>query len=196
MDMSERKDKLRRTAWMIAAAACVYSTAALASHDLTREDATWLNRVTYGISSTTVERYRAEGRRKFLQEQLDGKERLPEAIAQQIQSLEVTHRDGASLLKEVVDEQKRINTLPEGEPRESARKALNDHGNAIANAAARREILRALYSSAQLQEQVVWFWLNHFSVHQAKANGRWLVADYAERAIRPHALGHFSDLVM
>ena len=43
---------------------------------------------------------------------------------------------------------------------------------------------------------MVWFWLNHFSVHQHKANLRWLVGDYEERAIRPHALGHFRDLVL
>ena len=172
------------------------STATASSRDLSRDDAAWLNRVTYGISATSVAQYRDEGRRRFLQEQLDGKAKLPGPVAQQIQALEITRRDGASLLKEVADEQKRINTLPEGEPRESARKTLNDHGNAIANEAARREILRAVYASDQLQEQLVWFWLNHFSVHQAKANGRWLVGDYAERAIRPHALGHFSDLVM
>jgi uncharacterized protein (DUF1800 family) len=43
---------------------------------------------------------------------------------------------------------------------------------------------------------MVWFWLNHFSVHQYKANLRWLVGDYAERAIRPHVFGRFEDLVM
>jgi uncharacterized protein (DUF1800 family) len=41
-----------------------------------------------------------------------------------------------------------------------------------------------------------WFWLNHFSVYQSKANLRWLVGDYDERAIRPHAFGHFKDLVL
>jgi uncharacterized protein (DUF1800 family) len=43
---------------------------------------------------------------------------------------------------------------------------------------------------------MVWFWLNHFSVHQNKANLRWLVGDYEEHAIQPHALGHFKDLVL
>jgi uncharacterized protein (DUF1800 family) len=43
---------------------------------------------------------------------------------------------------------------------------------------------------------MVWFWLNHFSVYQYKNNLRWLIADYEERAIRPHALGHFRDLVL
>ena len=62
--------------------------------------------------------------------------------------------------------------------------------------ARRRELLRAIYSPAQLKEQMVWFWLNHFSVFEQKANVRWLLGDYSERAIRPHALGHFRDLVM
>jgi len=128
--MSEVRNKLRRALWMFGAAACADSTVALASRDLSREDMTWLNRVTHGISSTTVARYRAEGRRRFLDEQLDGKATLPDPIAQQIQALDITHHDGAVLLKEVADEQKRINTLPEGEPRESARKVLNDHRTA------------------------------------------------------------------
>jgi uncharacterized protein (DUF1800 family) len=53
-----------------------------------------------------------------------------------------------------------------------------------------------LYSPAQLQEQLNWFWLNHFSVFQYKGNDPWLVGDYAEHAIRPHSLGHFRDLVL
>ncbi len=190
------RHKLHQTGWALAGCAWMCVAAAATPRDLARDDVAWLNRITYGVSSTTVARFRTEGRHRFLQEQLTSTAALPAAIAEQIQNLEISHVDGATLLREVANEQKRINSLPEGEPRETARKALNDHGNALANEASRREILRAIYSSAQLQEQLTWFWLNHFSVHQAKANGRWLVADYTERAIRPHALGHFSDLVM
>jgi uncharacterized protein (DUF1800 family) len=43
---------------------------------------------------------------------------------------------------------------------------------------------------------MVWFWLNHFSVHQYKGNLRWLIGDYEEHAIRPHALGRFRELVL
>jgi len=53
-----------------------------------------------------------------------------------------------------------------------------------------------VYSPSQLQEQMVSFWLNHFSVNQYKANLRWLVGDYAEQAIGPHVFGHFKDLVL
>ena len=163
---------------------------------LSHEDAAWLARVTYGATTVTSTDYKALGRRRFLQQQLTKPGELPAAITQQIAALEITQRDGASLLTEVAEEQKRINTLPEGQPRNGARRTLNERGNAIASQAVRREILRAIYSSAQLQEQLVWFWLNHFSVHLGKANVRWSVGDYAERAIRPHALGHFNDLVM
>jgi uncharacterized protein (DUF1800 family) len=86
--------------------------------------------------------------------------------------------------------------MPEGSDKEQARKQINEAGNKLAYEAQRRLLLRALYSPAQLQEQMVWFWLNHFSVQQYKANLRWLVGDYEQRAIRPHALGHFYDLVL
>jgi uncharacterized protein (DUF1800 family) len=42
---------------------------------------------------------------------------------------------------------------------------------------------------------MTWFWMNHFSVHQGKANLRAMVGDYEENAIRPHALGKFRDLL-
>jgi uncharacterized protein (DUF1800 family) len=43
---------------------------------------------------------------------------------------------------------------------------------------------------------MVWFWMNHFSVFQGKGNLRYTVADFEERAIRPHALGRFRDLLL
>jgi len=56
-------------------------------------------------------------------------------------------------------------------------------------------LLRALYSPNQLEEQMTWFWMNHFSVFQFKGPLRALVADYEERAVRPQALGRFRDLL-
>ncbi len=60
----------------------------------------------------------------------------------------------------------------------------------------RVQLLRAVYSPAQLKEQMTWFWLNHFSLYQYKADVRWLAGDYEEHAIRPYALGNFRDLVL
>jgi uncharacterized protein (DUF1800 family) len=61
---------------------------------------------------------------------------------------------------------------------------------------AKRHLTRALRSPSQLREQLTWFWMNHFSVFSGKANLRWTLAEYEEQAVRAHALGRFSDLVL
>jgi uncharacterized protein (DUF1800 family) len=162
-----------------------------------REDTLWLERASFGLDSASVESYRQLGRERFLEGQLHPAEpALPGPIAAQIAALEVSHSDPVKWLADVNAQYKIINAMADGADKEQARKALNDHGNKLAYEAIRRDILRAVYSPAQLQEQMVWFWLNHFSVFQYKANLRWLVGDYEERAIRPHVFGHFKDLVL
>jgi uncharacterized protein (DUF1800 family) len=161
-----------------------------------KEDVLWLSRVTYGPTTATLEQYHKLGRKKFLAAQLRPRDlTLPTSVTEQIAALQISQADGATLLTRAVAEQQRINTLPD-EQKDPARKTLNEQGNRLAYEAARRELLRAIYSPAQLNEQMVGFWLNHFSIFQGKANIRWLAADYAERAIRPHALGRFRDLVL
>jgi uncharacterized protein (DUF1800 family) len=160
-------------------------------------DVAWLNRVTFGISAQSAADLQREGRSGYLEQQLAARaDALPEAIAAQINALEVAHADPVTLLHDLAAENQRINALADGAEREQARKTLNEHGNRLAYEAQRREVLRGLYSPAQLREQLVAFWLNHFSVYQYKASVRWLAGDYAERAIRPHALGHFRELVL
>jgi uncharacterized protein (DUF1800 family) len=160
-------------------------------------DMPWLERMTFGVNSGVLAQYNKLGREGYLTQQLqptDG--RMPDVVAQEISQLRISQNDGAQLLVTVVAEQKRINALPDGPDKQAARQALNEQGNQVIYETRRRELLRAIYSPAQLKEQMMWFWLNHFSVFEQKSNVRWLVADYSERAIRPHALGHFRDLVM
>jgi uncharacterized protein (DUF1800 family) len=164
---------------------------------LSRQDVQWLDRVTYGPTTTTVNEYSKLGRQRFLVAQLHpGSPRLPPAVATEIADLDISRQGAAELLTFVSQENQRINAITDDTQRQTERKALNDKGNKLAYEAARREILRALYSPAQLQEQLTWLWLNHFSVFQYKGNDAWLVGDYVEKAIRPYALGHFRDLVM
>jgi uncharacterized protein (DUF1800 family) len=166
-------------------------------HAMRREDTLWLERSSFGLDSASVESYRQLGRERFLERQLHpGEGALPAPIAAEIAALEVSHADPAKWLADVNAQYKVINAMSDGSDKEQARKALSDRGNKLAYEAIRRDLLRAVYSPAQLQEQMVWFWLNHFSVFQYKANLRWLVGDYEERAIRPHVFGHFKDLVM
>jgi uncharacterized protein (DUF1800 family) len=58
-----------------------------------------------------------------------------------------------------------------------------------------RRTVRALLSPHQLQEMLTWFWFNHFNVFQNKKQVRFLLSDFEERAIRPHVLGRFRDLL-
>lgn len=57
------------------------------------------------------------------------------------------------------------------------------------------KMTRAVYSERQLNEVMVDFWYNHFNVFAAKGADRWLITDFEESAIRPHALGKFRDLL-
>jgi uncharacterized protein (DUF1800 family) len=171
--------------------------AAAPLHAMRREDTLWLERASFGLDSASVESYRQLGRERFLERQLHpGEAALPAPIAAEIAAMEISHADPAKWLADVNSQYKLLNAMPDGADKEQARKAINDRGNKLAYEAIRRDLLRAVYSPAQLQEQMVWFWLNHFSVFQYKANLRWLIGDYEERAIRPHVFGRFKDLVM
>jgi uncharacterized protein (DUF1800 family) len=157
----------------------------------------WLDRVTFGSDADSVAELHRLGRERYLDRQLRTPEApMPAPIAAELTSLIAERPDPARSLAELSAERKRINTLADGADNEQARKALNEQGNKLAYQAIREELLRAVYSPSQLDEQLVWFWLNHFSVHEYKGNLRWLVGDYADHAIRPHALGHFKDLVL
>ena len=164
---------------------------------LRRQDALWLQRAGFGIDTQMVNDYRRLGRARWLDQQLEARnDLLPPAIAAQIQGMELSNTDALQLLVEARDRQKAVNDIPVGDERENARKVLNDRSNRLAYLSIRRELLRAVYSPNQVQEQMVWFWLNHFSVYQYKNNLRWVIGDYEQSAIRPHALGHFKDLVL
>ncbi|MBV9727091.1 MAG: DUF1800 domain-containing protein [Gammaproteobacteria bacterium] len=159
-----------------------------------REDAVWLERVSFGLDSATVADYRRLGRERYLEEQLHGPaQAMPPPIAAQSQELSAHSADPLLTLQE---RRKSINAMADGPDKDQARKLLNEEGGQSAYRAIRLELLRAVYSPAQLREQMVWFWLNHFSVFQFKADLRWLITDYEEQAIRPYALGRFRDLVL
>jgi uncharacterized protein (DUF1800 family) len=57
------------------------------------------------------------------------------------------------------------------------------------------ELARAVSSNRQLEEVMVDFWENHFSVFAGKGQTRLFLAAYDRDAIRPNALGKFRDLL-
>jgi uncharacterized protein (DUF1800 family) len=58
------------------------------------------------------------------------------------------------------------------------------------------KLLRATYSTHQLEEVLVDFWMNHFNVYNGKGQIRMLLTSYERDTIRPHVFGHFKDLLL
>lgn len=157
----------------------------------------WLNRITYGLDSATLERYQALGRGRFLSEQLQGRdETLPTPVREQIDALEIVRVPQTQLERTTFAEGERIRALDDEQARREATDARNRHRAELAQQARERNLLRAVHSPSQLREQMTAFWLNHFSVYGARSDVGLYVADYSERAIRPNALGKFRDLLL
>lgn len=162
------------------------------------DDIAWLRRDSFGLDTATVTQYRSLGRKAVLQKQLNDQlgDALPAPIAAQIDAYEGFHTPLDQLLISLQQQQDQLRVMPDGPEKQAANKAIQARGNQVGLEAQQAELLHAIYGPNQLKEQMVWFWLNHFSVYAAKGRVRWELADYQEHAIRPHALGKFRDLVM
>lgn len=161
---------------------------------LSREDLVWLERVTYGPTSAALARYRELGRKAFLAEQLQGLDAaLPCDVQTAMDEMDISQFDYAALQQQRRHATVQARALADELERVKALREIRQQGVRLTNQARQRNLLRAIYSPAQLREQMVWFWLNHFSVY---SKNNWFVADYSERAIRSNALGPFRNLVL
>ncbi|MFT4249628.1 MAG: DUF1800 domain-containing protein [Pseudomonas sp.] len=159
----------------------------------------WLQRVAFGLDSAGLAELEQQGRRGFLRAQLAGAgadDALPPVIRAQLQGYPALQVPVQALLAQQAARAKQIRAMPDGDDKVAARKALQQQGAAMVQQVRQAQLLRSIYAPDQLREQMVWFWLNHFSVHADKGRLRWMVGDYVDNAIRPHALGRFSDLVL
>ncbi len=155
----------------------------------------WLNRLSWGASPSLVEAHASQSMDAYLAQQLHpAPARLPEAVTTQIQAMTISQRPMVQLVQELEQRNKDANALTNDDEKKAAQQSYQQELNRLGREAATRHILRGLYSSHQVQEQMTWFWLNHFSVFQYKSNIRPTLADY-EDAIRPKALGKFRDLL-
>lgn len=165
---------------------------------LNPSDIAWLRRDGFDLDAANLARLRSMGREGLLQAQLADRinDPLPPAINALLHSYPVLSTSPESLLQTFKSQQEQFKAMPEGDAKNAAKKDAQQQANELAEQAREAVLLRAVYGPNQLKEQLVGFWLNHFSVFQGKGRIRVLTADYAEHAIRPHALGKFKDLVM
>ena len=155
-----------------------------------------VNRMTWGANTSAVALYQQQDWQRYLQTQLHpATQKLPAELQQQIDGMTVANTPLIELLQQLEQRRKDADGIADDEAKKAAQQAYQQELNRLQREAATRHLLRALYAPSQVQEQMSWFWLNHFSVHQGKGNLRAMLGDYEETAIRPHALGKFRDLL-
>lgn len=150
-----------------------------------------LNRFAFGPRPGEVERVARLGTERWLAGQLAGPEESP-----LLEAALVPHRSAFAAPAQLIDE-----WLGEGweretrnlrELREDAGPQFKEHLRRLATA----ELTRDILTSRQLEAVMTDFWANHFNVYAAKSSVRLFEGDYLERALRPHALGKFSELLL
>ena len=156
-----------------------------------------LDRLAGGASASSMRELAALGEARWVEAQLraDPAAPLPAPLAGRLSALPGAGEPLELRLAGLARLRRGFESLPTEAERVAARREYQQSLAVHGRAAASRSVLRALYSPAPLLEQMTWFWTNHFSVFAGKADLRAMVGDFEERAIRPHALGRFRDLL-
>ncbi|AYM96684.1 DUF1800 domain-containing protein [Acidovorax sp. 1608163] len=159
-----------------------------------------LDRVTWGCTARGAQALGAQGTRgigAYLAQQLRAgtTAALPAAAQAQIDTMVISRTPIEALALDMEARQREAKARPTEDERKAALNAWQQDMRALQQEAATRHVLRALYSPTPLREKMTWFWMNHFNVFAGKGNLRALVGDYEERAVRPHAMGRFRDLL-
>lgn len=156
----------------------------------------WLDRITWGASDSDDSQLQKLGLKAWLAQQLaPGLASLPAEAQQHVDALDISQRSMEQIQQDVAAQRQAIRNAADPEEKSRLGQALQRQLNQWAQEAQKRHLLRALYSPHQLQEQMTWFWMNHFNVSTRKGDVRLWVGDYEEHAIRPHALGNFRQLL-
>lgn len=184
------------TAVMLLVAGCTTTPlpAAVTLSTSVDQDAAWLDRLSWGASSASLAELRRMGRSLWLNAQLAPRVELPAELRDQINAFSVSQRDLPALVRSLEVQRKDLETAKDDAAKAAAQQAYQQALTQLAREAANRSLLLAIYSPNQVQEQLTWFWFNHFSIHQYKHNLRAMVGDY-EQGLRERSIGRFRDLL-
>jgi uncharacterized protein (DUF1800 family) len=87
-------------------------------------------------------------------------------------------------------------SMAQAQQADQGAKAANERIRAMQLQWESAKLTRLVASKRQLLELMTDFWFNHFNVSEQKNQDRWLFGPYERDAIRPNALGRFSDLLL
>ena len=171
-----------------------------------------LNRLTFGPRPGDLEKVRAIGVDRWIAQQL-APNRIDDAATDELlghyQTLNAPTSELVETFREVQQARRReqMQLRAEGDTaskRDARREAIaNDpplrdlarRAQRIVGDVQSAKLARAVVSERQLDEVMVDFWENHFSVYSGKGQTRLFLASYDRDVIRPHALGKFRDLL-
>lgn len=184
-----------------------------------------LNRLGFGARSGDIEKVKAIGIDKYIEQQLNPISLNDSVAREKVKRLEILNMEtpeifakypnpGALLrILEVNNSAQNRNNAPpndnksakeqqveQRERRQKLNKIYQEYdlrpANQIIRDLSASRILRAVYSEKQLEEQMVDFWTNHFNVFSGKGAVRWYLPSYDRDVIRKNALGNFKDLLV
>jgi uncharacterized protein (DUF1800 family) len=171
-----------------------------------------LNRLAFGPRPGEAEQVRAMGVDRWIEQQLHP-EKIDDHAADELiahyETLNEKTSDLVETFREVQQARRReqMQLKQDGDTaskRDARREALADNPQLrdLARRAQRivgdvqsAKLARAVVSDRQLNEVMVDFWENHFSVFSGKGQTRLYLASYDRDVIRPYALGKFRDLL-
>lgn len=177
-----------------------------------------LNRLGYGARPGDVERVKAIGLQKYIDQQLNAASINDDAAESKVKNLEIFDMTTAEVfakypnpgaLLRMLEGGKNAQQQPQAaeemteKQRQERQQKLREYyakydlrpANQMLPQIVSNRVLRAVYSERQLQEVMVDFWQNHFNVFAGKAAVRWYIPSYERDVLRKNALGNFKDLV-
>ena len=157
-----------------------------------------LNRLAFGARPGDVDRVRSIGVDRWISQQLEPSRLRDTAVERIVRALPTLSLSSRELLErypppQVVRAQMRRSDMSREESLE-LRRSAQESRRVLAEMQIAK-VARAVASERQLEEVLVDFWENHFTVFAGKGPERYFIASYERESIRPHALGKFRDLL-
>ncbi|HEV8593705.1 MAG TPA: DUF1800 family protein, partial [Pyrinomonadaceae bacterium] len=181
-----------------------------------------LNRLGFGARSGDVEKVRAMGIQKYIDQQLNASS-IDDSLAEsKVKDIEVFKMTTAEVFAKYPNPGALLRQIDGGRPQAANNQAAGEDPKIAQDEQRERQqklqelyreydlkpaaqlvpqitanrVLRAVYSERQLQEVMVDFWQNHFNVFAGKAAVKWYIPSYERDVLRKNALGNFKDLLI
>ncbi|MGQ0712485.1 MAG: DUF1800 domain-containing protein [Gemmatimonadaceae bacterium] len=156
-----------------------------------------LNRLAFGPRPGDIERVRSVGVDRWIAMQLQPariRDTATERIVASLPTLSMSSRDLFERRPPPQIVRRRLGSQMSREDSMEVRRAAQESRRVLAEMQTAK-VARAVASERQLEEVLVDFWENHFTVFAGKGPERYFIGSYQRESIRPHALGRFRDLL-